>query len=100
MQRWESAELPTTPSMRTWGPKPDHVRRLVVLPDGVQRFVPSREYRAGVRVEVAADRGVPHRITARVEGGCIVGRPPHLVVSRGGDMAHHRPGAGAPDRGV
>src|SRR5690606_28136235 len=62
---------------------------------GVQRLVPGGQHFTGGRVEVVTGRLVEGGQVRPVVDDLVGGRPPHLVVGRGGDLAQLGPGQGA-----
>jgi len=71
-------------------PEPQHVGRLGIGVEGVERLCPGRQDSAGLGVDVAADLRTPAGRHDRVDGR-VVRRPPHLVVGSRPDLAHDPP---------
>jgi hypothetical protein len=78
------------------GAEPGHVPRLVLVADGVEGLVPSRQHLARVWVKVGTGVLIPGRQVPAVVLDVRDG-PPDLVVGGGDDLAELGPGDGAAD---
>ncbi|HET6953407.1 MAG TPA: hypothetical protein VFI47_23715, partial [Acidimicrobiales bacterium] len=70
-----------------------------VVVERVEGLVPRRQHRPRVRVDVARSLVGPPRQAVHVDR-LVMGRPPHLVIGRGPDLADDLAGDGPSDRGV